>query len=98
MATEIDPAGLEPRAILAAVDFRNADILEVGAGDGRLTLRYTADVRSVVGIDPKEPEIRSAAGLARSPARQNATFLCASGTRLPFSAEAFGIVLLGSSL
>ncbi len=98
MATEIDPAGIESRAIIQAVDLRNADILEVGAGDGRLTLRYAEEVRSVVGIDPKEPEIQSASKLSRKERRGQARFLCASAIHLPFSSEAFGIVLLGSSL
>lgn len=98
MATEVDPAGVMPRAILNAADFRDACVLEVGAGDGRLTFQYAAEPRSVVGIDTKEPDIRAA---SRSPGvelRGDVHFLCASATALPFSAEQFGIVLLASSL
>src|SRR5947209_7404105 len=98
MAFELDPAGVEPAAILQAVDFHNAHVLEVGAGDGRLTFRYAAQLRSVVGIDTKEPEIRSAAKAAPAELRGGAQFLCASATALPFSAEEFEIVLLASSL
>src|SRR5262252_9063846 len=60
MATEIDPAGIMPRALLNAADFRDVRVLEVGAGDGRLTFQYATEARSVVGIDTKEPDIRSA--------------------------------------
>jgi ubiquinone/menaquinone biosynthesis C-methylase UbiE len=98
MATEVDPAGIEPRAILQAVDFRNARVLEVGAGDGRLTFRYAANSRSVVGIDTKEPEIRSAAQGTGTEPRGHVRFLCASASELPFSADKFEIVLLASSL
>jgi ubiquinone/menaquinone biosynthesis C-methylase UbiE len=98
MATEVDPAGLEPCAILQTVEFRNARVLEVGAGDGRLTFRYAGESRSVVGIDPKEPEIRSAAMAARAESGGNTQFLCASATALPFPAREFEIVLLASSL
>jgi ubiquinone/menaquinone biosynthesis C-methylase UbiE len=98
MATEVDPAGIEPRAILQAVDFRDARVLEVGAGDGRLTFRYAEGPRFVVGFDTKEPEIRSAATVPRLEFRGCAQFLCASATALPFSAEEFEIVLLASSL
>ena len=98
MAIEVDPAGVEPSAILAAIDFRNAHVLEVGAGDGRLTFRYAENPRSVVGIDTKEPDIRSAAKVPPVEFRGHAQFLCASATALPFSAEAFEIVLLSSSL
>jgi len=98
MATEVDPAGVMPRAILRTVDFRNARVLEVGAGDGRLTFQYAAEPRFVVGIDTKEPDIRSAATGLRVDLLGHVQFLCASATALPFSAEQFGIVLLASSL
>jgi ubiquinone/menaquinone biosynthesis C-methylase UbiE len=98
MATEIDPAGVMPRAILKAVDFRDARVLEVGAGDGRLTFQYAAEARSVVGIDTKEPDIRAASQCPGKEFRGDVQFLCASATSLPFCAERFGIVLLASSL
>lgn len=94
MATEIDQAGMMPRAILGAAEFREARVLEIGAGDGRLTFQYAADAGHVVGIDTKEAEIRT----ARRFARGNVQFLCASATALPFRAGQFGIVLLASSL
>jgi 16S rRNA A1518/A1519 N6-dimethyltransferase RsmA/KsgA/DIM1 with predicted DNA glycosylase/AP lyase activity len=60
MATEVDPARVMPHAILQAADLGNARILEVGAGDGRLTFQYSSEARSVIGIDTKELDIRSA--------------------------------------
>jgi ubiquinone/menaquinone biosynthesis C-methylase UbiE len=98
MATEVDPDGVMPRAILQAADIRNTRLLEVGAGDGRLTSQYAAKPRSVVGIDTKELDIRSAAWDPRIELRGQEQFLCASATALPFSAEQFEIVLLASSL
>ena len=98
MATEIDPAGVMPGAILGAADFRDALVLEVGSGDGRLTFQYAAECRRVVGIDMKEAEIRTACASQGVDRRGDARFLCASATALPFSAEQFGIVLLASSL
>lgn len=98
MATEVDPAGVMPRVILKAADFRDAHVLEVGAGDGRLTFQYAAEPKSVVGIDTKEPDIRAASRCPAVEFRGEVRFLCASATALPFSAERFGIVLLASSL
>lgn len=98
MATEVDPAGIEPRAILQAADFRNTRVLEVGAGDGRLTFRYAEEPRFVLGIDTKEDDIRSAARDRYAEFRGRLQFLCAAATALPFSAEQFEIVLLASSL
>jgi ubiquinone/menaquinone biosynthesis C-methylase UbiE len=99
MATEVDPAGVMPGEILNAADFREARVLEIGAGDGRLTFQYAVEPLSVVGIDTKEPDVRAAA--SQRPGvelRGDVQFLCASATALPFSAEQFGIVLLASSL
>src|SRR5215510_14882158 len=82
MATEVDPAGVMPRASLKAADFRGARVLEVGAGDGRLTFQYAAEPRSVVGIDTKEPDIR-AASRPGGELHGDMQFLCASATALP---------------
>jgi hypothetical protein len=60
MATEVDPARVIPHVILQAADLGDARILEVGAGDGRLTFQYSFEARSVIGIDTKELDIRSA--------------------------------------
>jgi len=94
MATEVDPAGIMPGAILKAADFREARVLEIGAGDGRLT----SEPRSVVAIDMKEPDIRAASQRLGVELRGDVEFLCASATALPFSVEEFRIVLLASSL
>ena len=93
MPTELDPAGLEPQAVFDTVEFHGARVLELGCGNGRLTGRYAAAARSVVGIDSNEEEIRSASGLPN-----NARLLCASGMALPFAARQFDIVWFASSL
>ena len=98
MAIEVDPAGIEPHAILETVDFRNARVLEVGAGDGRLTFRYAEQTVSVVGIDTKDQDVRLAVDTLHARLRGHVQFLCASATGLPFAAERFEIVLLASSL
>ena len=57
MSTELDPAGVELRTIHEIADLRNARVLEVGAGDGRLTFRYAMETNKVVGIDTKELDV-----------------------------------------
>jgi ubiquinone/menaquinone biosynthesis C-methylase UbiE len=98
MATEIDPARVMPHAIFQTADLRGTRILEVGAGDGRLTFQYASQPRSVIGIDTKEQDIRSAAAGSGREIGGQVQFLCASATALPFSGEQFEIVLLASSL
>ena len=98
MSTELDPAGVELRTIHEIADLRNVRVLEVGAGDGRLTFRYAMETKSVVGIDTKELDIQSAARSCRAELRAKVHFLCASATALPFPAQRFDLVLLASSL
>lgn len=98
MANELDPTGAEPRAILNAANLGSARILEIGSGDGRLTFRYAAQARSVVGVDLKETEMIQAVRTCPADLRSRVQFLRASATRLPFRNEAFDIVLLASSL
>jgi 2-polyprenyl-3-methyl-5-hydroxy-6-metoxy-1,4-benzoquinol methylase len=98
MATEVDPARVMPQAILRAADLRNTRILEIGAGDGRLTSLYASQPRSVIGIDTTELDIRSALCTARMESHAQVQFLCASATALPFSGGQFEIVLMASSL
>ena len=98
MATELDPTGMELRAIHEIADLRNSRVLEVGAADGRLTFGYAMETKSVIGIDTKEPDIQAAARSCRAELRAKVHFLCASGTALPFPAQRFDVVLLASSL
>src|SRR5215469_828221 len=86
MATEVDPAGMMPGTILKSADFREARVLEIGAGDGRLTLQYAAEPRSIVAIDNKELDIRAASEHRGLELCGDVQFLCASATALPFSA------------
>jgi ubiquinone/menaquinone biosynthesis C-methylase UbiE len=98
MGTKLDRAGAELRAIHKAADLRNIRVLEIGAGDGRLTFQYAMEPESVVGIDTKEADIRSAARSCRTELCAKVRFLCASASALPFPAQKFEIVLFASSL
>src|SRR5439155_7363017 len=49
---KMDPEGIELRTVLKHVRFEGRDILEIGCGDGRMTFKYAASAKSVVGIDP----------------------------------------------
>src|SRR5579871_1290156 len=98
MPTDIDPARVMPRVILQSAGLLDARVLEVGAGDGRLTFQYAAQSQSVIGIDTMEPDIRSAVSAPPTDFGGQVQFLCASATALPFSAEQFEVVLLASSL
>ncbi len=98
MTKERDPQGREPRELLAAADFTNARVLEIGCGDGRLAFRYAKAALFVVGIDTKPAGVPRAAQSSPSALGSRIRFLRTSAAALPFRDETFEIALLASSL
>lgn len=47
----LDPEGHEVAALVARLA-RDARVIEIGCGDGRVTRRYSAHVSAVIAIDP----------------------------------------------
>lgn len=61
MAVMLDPEGEELRTVLEFLEAPStARVLEIGAGDGRLTFRYADQVAHVTAIDPDEDDIAQA--------------------------------------
>jgi ubiquinone/menaquinone biosynthesis C-methylase UbiE len=56
----MDPDEMETRVIHELVDFTDTDVLDVGCGDGRMTWRFAAPTRSVLGIDPLPDSVDAA--------------------------------------
>ena len=52
MTIRVDPAGNETRALFGLVDFAGQHVLEIGAGDGRLTWRFAGRAAHVTAIEP----------------------------------------------
>jgi ubiquinone/menaquinone biosynthesis C-methylase UbiE len=99
MASELlDPSGTEPEVLFNAADFRDARILEVGSGDGRLTFRYAEVALFVVGIDPNAEAVAGAIPSRPSRLRRHVSFLPADAQALPFRDGSFDIVLFSWSL
>jgi 2-polyprenyl-3-methyl-5-hydroxy-6-metoxy-1,4-benzoquinol methylase len=55
-----DPDGAELAALAEVVDFAGKRVLEVGAGEGRLTWRYAGPAAFVLGIDPDDESVEVA--------------------------------------
>jgi 2-polyprenyl-3-methyl-5-hydroxy-6-metoxy-1,4-benzoquinol methylase len=47
-----DPAGNETDALFDLVDLEGAHVLEIGAGDGRLTWRYAHRAARITAVEP----------------------------------------------
>jgi ubiquinone/menaquinone biosynthesis C-methylase UbiE len=98
MASELDPHGVESRALLEAVDFDKARVLEVGSGDGRLAFRYANASAFVVGIEPEAKELAAARSACPPELRRRVSFVQATALALPFSSDTFDIAVLAWSL
>lgn len=60
MPLVIDPEGREITALERVARWRGARVLEIGCGDGRLSMRLARLGAQVVAIDPSRSEIRTA--------------------------------------
>lgn len=83
MAIVFDPEGFEIDALLEyAGNLAGKRVLEIGAGDGRLTWRYAEKAAYVTAIDPNGSKIALAKEALPETLRERVTFL-------PMSLEAF---------
>jgi 2-polyprenyl-3-methyl-5-hydroxy-6-metoxy-1,4-benzoquinol methylase len=98
MARIIDPEGREVRALARVARWRGARVLEVGCGDGRLTLRLARLGAKVVAIDPAGSDIRSARQTLPSRYWNRIEYHVGTGTRLKQPSASFDFVLFSWSL
>ena len=99
MPVVIDPDGREVRALQDITDWSGKRLLEIGCGDGRLTLRLAAlGLRSIEAIDPDPRLIRRARrSLSRQPAA-SVKFRVGHAEKLKYPADQFDVVLFAWAL
>jgi 2-polyprenyl-6-hydroxyphenyl methylase/3-demethylubiquinone-9 3-methyltransferase len=98
MAITVDPQERELRALARLVSWRGRRVLEVGCGDGRLTLRLAGLGARVTAIDPDASEVRKArAALGRRDA-QRITYRVGRAERLAYRAHEFDAVVFAWAL
>jgi protein-L-isoaspartate O-methyltransferase len=94
----IDPEGVESAVIHELVDFAGKDVLELGAGDGRLTWRYADRARSVLALEPKELLVEQARAALPAGLRGRVVFRVGDATIDAPPADAFDAVVFSRSL
>jgi ubiquinone/menaquinone biosynthesis C-methylase UbiE len=98
MAWLIDILEDETAALGEVVDFRGQRVLEVGAGEGRLTWRFATETASVLAIDPDEERIEQ--GRAELPASlaERVQLKVMDAIELDVPRQSFDVALLSWSL
>lgn len=92
-----DPAR-ELRDIGADVLLRGKNVLEVGAGDGRLTMAIAALARRVLAVDPDTGAIDAARIALKAAGRRNVTFKVAPAQELGLGRRRFDVAVISWSL
>ena len=102
MTLVTDPQQNEVRALRAVGGWRGARVLEIGCGDGRLTVRLARLGAVVEAIDPDAASIRRARKQRNSllPARlaKNVRYRVGEAEHLAFPDESFDRVVFAWSL
>lgn len=94
----VNPSKLELEAISDLIDFKKLRVLEIGAGDGRLSYAFADRARSWLATDPDPDELRLAAADERRPQTRKLRLTQADGRRLPFADDSFDIAFFTWSL
>jgi ubiquinone/menaquinone biosynthesis C-methylase UbiE len=94
----LDPEGAHLAALRRLADFRGQHVLELGCGDGRLTLGFASDAAGVVAFDPDADAVRRARRSLPDELAQRVTYRVASGTEIEVEPGAFDLALFSWSL
>ena len=94
----VDPEGAEVAALRAIGNLDGARVLEIGCGDGRLTLCYAAAAHSVLAIDPSDEAIAKARGALPADLVERVRFEVGSALELDQPPASFDVGLFTHSL
>ena len=98
MNPDKDPEGFERQHLLDYADFNDARVLEIGCGDGRLTWKYAAVSRLIIGLDPDLGQLRLAHADYHPALRGRVHFTSGSAYHIPLPKDTFDIAILSWSL
>jgi ubiquinone/menaquinone biosynthesis C-methylase UbiE len=94
----LDPEGAHLAALRRLGDFRGRRVLELGCGDGRLTLGIARDAASVLAFDPDTEAVGQARDSLPSELAQSVAYRVASGTEIELERTSFDLVVFSWSL
>ena len=98
MTRVLDPEGAHLAALRRLGDVRGRRVLELGCGDGRLTLGVAADAASVLAFDPDAEAVESAQRSLPAELAQRVAYRVASGREIELEPVSFDLVVFSWSL
>lgn len=98
MTRVLDPEGAHLAALRRLGDFRCRRVLELGCGDGRLTLGIARDAASVLAFDPDTQAVESAQRSLPAELAERVAYRVASGREIELEPVSFDLVVFSWSL
>jgi len=94
----LDPEGAHLAALRRLGDFSGRRVLELGCGDGRLTLGIAPDAASVLAFDPDREAVQRARQFLPAELAGRVAYRVASGREIELEPLSFDLVVFSWSL
>ena len=98
MTPVFDPEGAHLAALNRLGDFGDQRVLELGCGDGRLTLGIARDAAHVFAVDPDTEAVERARNALPAELADRVTYVVASGKEIEIKPHSFDLVVFSWSL
>jgi predicted RNA methylase len=98
MTPVLDPEGAHVAALHRLGDFRGRRVLELGCGEGRLTLGIAADAARVLAFDPDAEAVERARRSLPAELADRVAYQVASGKEIEIKPHSFDLVVFSWSL
>ena len=96
--SDYPPPGLEVKLIERYANLEGRRVLEIGAGEGRLTSQIARRATTVLAVEPQPERVASARRLLERQGITNVTFRVGSAERLPRARRPFAVAIFSWSL
>lgn len=98
MTPVLDPEGAHLAALRRLGDFRGMRVLELGCGDGRLTVSIARDAAQVLAFDPDAEAVERARRSLPAELRERVRYQVATGKEIEIEPHSFDLTVFSWSL
>ena len=98
MSRTLDPEQAHLAALRRLAEFRDQRIIELGCGDGRLTVPIASEAAFVLAFDPDEEAVASGRSSLPAELADRVAYRVASGEQIDIEPTSFDLALFSWSL